>query len=61
MAAVAEQKIAEGAIDPIYAAKIKTAQFYFQRILPRTGMHKQAILSGAANLMGIAEDEFILG
>lgn len=61
MAAVAEQKIAGGAIDPIYAAKIKTAQFYFQRILPRTGMHKQAILSGAKNLMGIAEDEFILG
>jgi len=61
MAAVAEHKIAGGATDPIYATKIRTAQFYFQRILPRTGMHKIAMLSGAANLMGIAADEFVLG
>jgi alkylation response protein AidB-like acyl-CoA dehydrogenase len=31
--------------------KIKTARFYYQRILPRTQMHKLAMMSGADNLM----------
>lgn len=60
MASVAQQKIAEGSDDPMYTAKIKTARFYFQRILPRTMTHRAAMLSGAANMMDMAEDEFVL-
>lgn len=59
MADVAAQKIAEGSTDPIYASKIKTAEFYFARILPRTAMHKAAMLSGAGNVMDLAEDDFV--
>ena len=56
---MAQKKIAEGSDDPLYRAKIKTARFYFQRLLPRTQMHKSAMLSGAANLMDVSEEEFI--
>ncbi len=59
MAEVALQKIAAGSDDPLYSAKVKTARFYFQRLLPRTESHKQAMLSGAENLMAISVDEFI--
>lgn len=59
MAAVSQQKIAAGSDDSLYRSKIKTARFYFQRLLPRTEAHKQAMLSGAANVMEVTEDEFI--
>ena len=59
MADVAGKKIAGGSTDPIYAAKIKTAEFYFARVLPRTAVHKAAMLSGADNVMGLAEDDFV--
>ncbi|EAQ98311.2 putative acetyl-CoA dehydrogenase [Congregibacter litoralis KT71] len=35
-----------------------TARFYFERILPRTLSHKQALLSGADNLMAMPEAMF---
>lgn len=41
-----------------YQGKIKTARFYFQRILPRAKMHKLIMMSGADNLMDIEEDQF---
>ena len=40
------------------ASKLKTAQFYFQRLLPRTESHKLSMLSGADNLMSMDVDEF---
>lgn len=59
MALVAQGKLADGADDEdFYKAKIKTARFYYQRLLPRTAMHKQAMLSGAENLMSMAEENF---
>lgn len=61
MAGVAQQKIAEGSTDPVYKAKIITAQFYFERILPRTASHKAGMLAGAYSTMALAEDEFVLG
>jgi len=52
MAILARQKIAEADGDvSFYEAKVMTAQFYFDRLLPRTQAHKQALLSGADNLM----------
>ena len=41
-----------------YQSKIKTARFYFERILPRAKMHKLVMMSGANNLMDIEEDQF---
>ena len=62
MARLAAEKIAAGAEDEaFYKAKLQTANFYFARILPRTRMHVEAMLSGANNLMDMAEENFALG
>ena len=45
----------------IYTAKLQTARFYFQRILPRTRTHVATMLSGANNLMDMKEEDFALG
>jgi alkylation response protein AidB-like acyl-CoA dehydrogenase len=59
MAAVAKQKIAEADGDTsFYEAKLMTARFYFDRLLPRTRAHKEAMLSGADNLMQMPEAMF---
>ncbi|MFK8018344.1 MAG: acyl-CoA dehydrogenase C-terminal domain-containing protein [Pseudomonadales bacterium] len=59
MAGVAHKALEEGTSEPeFYKAKIKTAQFYFQRLLPRTRTHKEVMLSGADNLMSLDEQYF---
>ena len=61
MARVASDKIAAGEdSDGFYTAKVQTARFYFQRILPRTRTHVEAMLSGADNLMEMDEAHFEL-
>jgi alkylation response protein AidB-like acyl-CoA dehydrogenase len=59
MAVVAQQKVsaAEGDVS-FYEAKLMTARFYFDRLLPRAGAHKEALLSGADNLMALPEAMF---
>lgn len=52
MAEVAHAKLAENTTDKdFYQAKVNTAKFYFDRILPRVEMHRLAMLSGVDNLM----------
>ncbi len=59
MAVLAKRKIAEGAGDTaFYEAKLMTARFYFERLLPRTVSLKQTMLSGADNLMQMPEALF---
>ena len=59
MAILARQKVVEGDGDTsFYEAKLMTAEFYFDRILPRTLSHKQALSSGAKNLMQMPEAMF---
>ncbi|MDN3520531.1 acyl-CoA dehydrogenase C-terminal domain-containing protein [Halomonas ramblicola] len=41
-----------------YSAKLDTARFYFQRLLPRTRAHKQAIEAGAESLMALSAEDF---
>jgi alkylation response protein AidB-like acyl-CoA dehydrogenase len=61
MAVLARQKIASADGDAsFYEAKLLTARFYFDRLLPRTLAHKQALLSGAENLMQMPEAMFQL-
>lgn len=59
-ALTAQNSIKEGIEDKaFYEAKIHTARFYFERILPRTRMHLAAIESGSDNLMALDEKDFI--
>lgn len=41
-----------------YRAKLSTARFYFERILPRTLTHVAALNSGAQNLMELSPEDF---
>mgnify|MGYP000477621299 FL=1 len=59
MAEVAQRQLAAGSSDPLYHGKIKTARFFFQRLLPRTASHKAAMLAGADALMAVSEDELL--
>ena len=59
MAVLARRKIAEADGDvSFYEAKLMTARFYFDRLLPRTLGHKEVMLSGADNLMEMPEALF---
>lgn len=61
MASVAKRKIAEGDGDvSFYEAKIMTAQFYFQRLLPRTESLKTTMLAGSSSMMAMPEELFQL-
>ena len=44
--------------DAFLKAKVQTATFYYQRLLPRTEAHKIAMLNGAESLMAMSEDAF---
>jgi hypothetical protein len=61
MALVARQKIAETDGDTaFYQAKLMTAQFYFERLLPRTESLKTTMVAGAESLMQMPEELFAL-
>jgi len=58
MARVALDRSDAAAADPFYRAKLATARFYFQRLLPETAYHIRAARSGAKNLMELEADLF---
>ncbi len=59
MAITAQQKLKQGASEAaFYEAKIATARFYYQRMLPRTRGLVETMQSGAANLMSLDEANF---
>ena len=59
-ARTAEQALANGASDQtFYGSKIKTANFYFEKILPRSLAHEAQATNGASVLMEVSEDEFL--
>ena len=58
MATVAEARLAAGATEPIYGAKVKTARFYMQKILPQVKGLAATIESGAAPVMELEEALF---
>ena len=58
-ALTAQQGLASGSEDSdFYEAKLHTASFYYDRILPRTLVCEAGILSGAANLMSVSAEQF---
>ena len=61
MAILAQKKIASTDDNAsFYEAKLITARFYFERILPRTRSHIRSICSGAQNLMEMPADMFAM-
>ena len=59
MAQRAKEKIDSGeGNQDFYKTKIKTARFFFARMLPEADWHFKAVMAGAESLMGHDEDEF---
>ncbi len=59
MASVSSAALRAGTADAAFhQAKIATARFYFQRILPRAEAHLDAMGAGARSLMEIPPDQF---
>ena len=60
-AAVASAKLAAGngsEIPEFYKAKIKVADFYFERLLPRTQGHAEAMVNPSKTMMSLAPEHF---
>ena len=57
-ALVAQAKIEGGDKDPFYDAKIKTARFYADHILPRAAALRAGIVGGAEGVLALTEDQF---
>jgi len=59
-AIVAENAIKQGEGDAnFYKAKIQTADFYYERLMPRADAHIESIGNGAESLMAMDVDHFI--
>jgi alkylation response protein AidB-like acyl-CoA dehydrogenase len=59
MASVSLEKLAGDTTErAFYEAKVKTAQFYFKKILPRTQSHVATIDTGLESLMAMDVDQF---
>ncbi len=59
MAKVAQEALAGNADDPaFYEAKIKTARYYMQRVMPATGAHLARIKSGSDAVMALDAEAF---
>lgn len=59
MAEIAQQKLAKGTSEhAFYQAKLDTARFYFQRLLPRTKTYAATMLAGSDGLLAMDEAAF---
>jgi alkylation response protein AidB-like acyl-CoA dehydrogenase len=59
MVLVAQDKISKGEGDKeFYQSKIKTARFFFDRVLPETEAKFRMIMAGAGSMMAPSESEF---
>lgn len=60
MAAVAFKKLEEGGTEApeFYTAKVQTAEFYFDKILPRTSGHAESMVAPSESMMSMDIDNF---
>ena len=58
MARVAQDKVAAGAATPLHQAKLVTARYYFDRVMPESAAHLARISAGCDSMMALAEDAF---
>ena len=58
---MAAKRIADaGAGADFYRAKLATARHYFERLLPRADAHEAAARAGAAGLMALPAEHFVV-
>jgi hypothetical protein len=59
-ALVANEKLAKGGNDSkeFYTAKLQTAEFYFERLLPRADGHKKTMMSPTSSIMQMSNEHF---
>ncbi|MFT5571438.1 MAG: alkylation response protein AidB-like acyl-CoA dehydrogenase [Cryomorphaceae bacterium] len=58
-AIASERALSNGASEPeFYKTKLATAEFYFQRIMPRTLAHEASVKNGICSMMDIDEANF---
>jgi hypothetical protein len=59
MAAVAADKLDNGGdeSEAFYRAKLATAEFYYERLLPRAQAHASSMLSPSRNLMQLDPED----
>src|SRR3989344_110825 len=57
---VANEKLAKGGNDSkeFYTAKLQTAEFYFERLLPRADGHKKTMMSPTSSIMQMSNEHF---
>ena len=62
-AVVASEKLAKGGKETpeFYKSKIQTAEFYFDRMLPRADGHRKAMLATSASTMAMDNEHFVMG
>ena len=53
-----DDEVSSQKVKDFYKTKLVTAQFYFQRILPRADAHAKAASAGATSVMNLEEDSF---
>ncbi|UYF70317.1 acyl-CoA dehydrogenase C-terminal domain-containing protein [Acinetobacter ursingii] len=59
MAKVAQQKLDQGTTEQkFYQAKLKTAQFFYDKLLNRTQQHAASIKTGAESVMALDAEDF---
>ena len=60
MAAVAYEKLEKGGTEApeFYKAKIQTAEFYFDKLLPRTSGHAEAMVAPSESMTSMEIDHF---
>ena len=61
-AIVAQEKLAKGGKDSpeFYKAKLQTAEFYFERMLPRADGHFQCMMATSNSTMQMDKDHFTM-
>ncbi|MBJ9986643.1 acyl-CoA dehydrogenase C-terminal domain-containing protein [Acinetobacter sp. S40] len=59
MAKIAQQKLEDGTTEhKFYQAKLRTAQFFYDKLLNRTQQHAASIKSGAESVMALDAEDF---
>src|SRR5690606_7705629 len=58
MARIAQDKVAAGDATALHEAKLVTARYYFERIMPESAAHLARISVGCDAMMALAEDAF---
>jgi hypothetical protein len=58
-ALMAQQQIADGVEDPaFYEAKIMTARFYADHVMPKATALRESLVKGAVGVLALGEEQF---